>query len=795
MAVWAATDGNQARSWYAMTVDDRGVPRSPATRVDRAAEQIGVVVVRPIHSGFIAINSAKDGQREQLGALLLTGGPPLTGRHIPLGAAAGPVLWLEAFETPRGALALWAVSNGRRGADLYAAELPEGAAAVSAAPRLVIKDASAWQAVKLGDAIGIATVTARDKSSTGTVEVSILDERGAPRGTATKVLTQPTAAFDLDMAAVGERWVLGWSDHGDVESRVSAAAVDRNGKLSQPPRAATPPFGEQALIRIVPGVSGGPVHLVWESLAESSLAGRTVHVAELNADASVGTARGTIQLAAQDGTVPELSGTASGIAALTLAPLCAGKAACAAEPSVPTYVELDRSFQVVASEPLRLDVLRGEPAPLGWGLTCMRSRCIALAALGTAPAPVFGVALERRSNAWQPAGGPRVGGPPPRPLELRAIARSEPLSDIDVARVGKRTLLASVTYFDPTIPYERLKSPAPDGRLDPVRAELMVRAFTDDGRAETPQPISVRARSLGGVTIAPAADREEALVGWAALDNGQPEVFVTLVAGDGRKLSQRMLTRRKGDVSDVTAAAVPDGYVVAWVDERHGDPELYAARIGRNLQRIGAEQRLTTSAGAASGPALLVRGAEVLVVWADARDAEQPGSADLYARRLKVADASPLAAEARLTTTQPHSHSAALAAWGDAAALAWVESRDTSEAADVDAPEVRVAVIGSDVATLERITPIRPNAGTPQSVALDCAPDGCNIVMAVELAGRSELQATRIGQNGATSARTLSSLADPGAGEVPPALWGNQLFYADGGDGGARLRRMLVSWQ
>src|SRR6185436_2596475 len=109
------------------------------------------------------------------------------------------------------------------------------------------------------------------------------------------------------------------------------------------------------------------------------------------------------------------------------------------------------------------------------------------------------------------------------------------------------------------------------------------------------------AHSIGGVALA-AGDpaKKEALLVWAAIDNKQPQVFATALDKTGKKLLQKMITRRTGELSDVAVAFAGDGYLLSWIDERNGDPELYAAKLNRLLQRAGPERRLTSSKGAAT---------------------------------------------------------------------------------------------------------------------------------------------------------------------------------------------------
>ena len=61
------------------------------------------------------------------------------------------------------------------------------------------------------------------------------------------------------------------------------------------------------------------------------------------------------------------------------------------------------------------------------------------------------------------------------------------------------------------------------------------------------------------------------------------------------------MTSSKGDASDVALARAGDGWLVAWVDARDGNGEVYAARLRQELlQRVGREERITNATGDAS---------------------------------------------------------------------------------------------------------------------------------------------------------------------------------------------------
>ena len=134
-------------------------------------------------------------------------------------------------------------------------------------------------------------------------------------------------------------------------------------------------------------------------------------------------------------------------------------------------------------------------------------------------------------------------------------------------------------------------------RIRPPHLRHFISSAVDTARQAC--SISLRARSLAGVALAPGRHGEaEALLVWSAIDQRQPQVFLTLVSATGKKLRQKMLTRSPGEVSDIAAVNVGDGWLVAWVDERSKDPEVYVTRVNRQLVRAGPEHRLTRSPGA-----------------------------------------------------------------------------------------------------------------------------------------------------------------------------------------------------
>ncbi len=602
MVVWAAAEGN-GRSWYGVVLDTSGKPGG-VTKLGAAPSEVGLAVLEPSSKDFVLLYTSHDGERTIIDALTISASAKAAAPPKRVAEVTGEVIWIDLVATTRDSLALWAVRR-QKGADLFASALSQSGSVE------VVTGVTAWQSAPFGDAAAIGIVSGGDARG-GKVDLVTLDFSGKTRER-TAVSSSPTAEADLDMVGVGSGLLFAFTDRRDVDEHVYVAAVDASGKVVAAPAPGPAPLGDQALVRLVPAFRDQQVaYLAWEDLGSRPEAGRTIRVAKLSNAAKLGAERAEIRHYAPD-SVPELTASQDGLAALTLAPSCAKAADCAQAPRVATFVELDQAMAVKTSEPLRVGALGGEAPELSWGLSCARSPCRVLGAQASDPAPIYWVELSKTGIDWQPAARRVAKQPPPRPTYVRAIAQADPIADMSATRLDGATLAAWVTDFDPNAPWQRLTKPAPDGRFDPVRATLGVRAIPDGKDPLPAETISIRARSLGGVAIrAGAGDSKEALVAWTALDNKIPQVFVTVVDAHGKKLRQRMLTRAPGEKSDVALAAVGDGWVVAWADERNNDPEVYAVRVNRFLQAAGPEKRITNAKGTAADIRLLAREKDVI---------------------------------------------------------------------------------------------------------------------------------------------------------------------------------------
>ncbi|MCA9647719.1 MAG: hypothetical protein H6718_22420 [Polyangiaceae bacterium] len=800
MAIWAAHK-ESGTAWFSQALDPRGQPRGKVHELGAAAGEIGLATVRPVGEakaggnlkakGFVMLYSEKSAAEETINLLAVGPGGELASGPMALTRAADSVLWLSSVPTKRGALALWAV-RGSGKAELWAADLSDTSGKQGA---VFSKTARAWQAVPFSGGAAVAWIEAGSAAgSNGPVMLAFLDEQGTVKGKPLQVSGTASAQLDLDLTVSANGLVIGWSDSKNLEPRVQLALVDAQGKLLAGPVANLPGAGEQALVDLLAPAQGlGTAYAVWETPGLSSERDRWLEVASLTSDLKPDK-RAKLRVVGAD-TTPELVATNAGIAALTLAENCPEEVeSCDDADLLPTFVRLDSKLEVVASEPLKTNELP-KGINIAWGLSCPRESCFALAADNQNPAQLFSVELAPTGTAYRAAAEAWTPESPPRLETNQALAISDPLSDVAAVKQGSGSLVAWLTFFDPTTPYTRRTTPAPDGRFDPVRALLKVRSVASDGTPGAVETISYRARSMGGVALSAGDPKgNDALLVWSALDNKVPQVFLTLLGAGGKKTKQQMLTRAPGEVSDVGAGFVPDsalgagGWIVGWVDERHGDPEVYAARIGKGLQRIGPDRRVTSVTGAATDVRVLPRGDKAWLVWSEARDSAAAGVADIFVATLKSATAEPLPGQRALAKTKGHSHSPAVALAGEKPVVAWLE-----EGAEAG---VRVAVL-SDSGASERDPLVieLPDAARPTSLSIECDGQLCHGVVSAARGAASELYGFTVRPPTAVvKVRRLARLEGPSEQTAAPALQGNGLFFADQREGRGFLRLAEVTW-
>ena len=790
LALWASVL-DDTRYWYARPLSSNGEASGDVVLLGEAPSELGLVTVRPLRDGFARLSSHKTNDGELVTLTLLSKTGALVAGPTSLGRSSKAVLWVEAIANAHGATVLWAASGAGR-AEIWSVEVTPKAE-LTAPARLLARDVGAWQAVSFGKGIALAVTHVGKGNTHGPIEVSLLN--GAEAAAPILVNPQISADLDLDIASLGDRLVLAWSDHRGGENRVFSAAIDNGGKLIAAAAPATPPLGEEAVLRVIAPAEGSTRgYLAWEALDAQSASYRTFQVAEFQANGRVSSPRGLFEYWKMDGSMPEIAASQRGVSVLTLAPVCERDAECTkAAPIAPVLVEFGADFGIRSTEPL-WPVGGAVPSSLAWNLTCPNTACFALTAQNGVPSPVALTRLEHISDTYRSPAQRVELPPPPRIIGDEALAETAPLSQIALTQTNAGVLLGWLTDFDPTTPWVKLKKPTADGRFEPLRARLDLQGFAASAPF-TPlaaaENLSLRAHSLGGIALSSGPEQKDTLAAWAGLDGGRPQVFLTLVDKTGKKLSQRMLTHKSGDLSDVALAAAGTEYLVAWVDERSGDPELYATRVNHALNHTTPEQRITQAPGAATDLSLVATNSGALAVWADARDGEQPGTADIYATALRTSDANRGAAELCLQKTHSHSFAPTARAYGPGALVAWLES--ASERTEGEPAHVSFAVLDEAGRLVGNVQNVNVGSGTPVAVGLDCVQQVCHALVSVDQNGRGELYSIAFRAGKLENPVRIRS-SNNAASSVAPIVHGSDVYITEVQQGVARLRHLQLEW-
>ncbi|WP_438025973.1 hypothetical protein [Sorangium sp. So ce233] len=879
--------------WRTRVLGADGAPRGDVTEVGPAAADVPVAALRAGPQGYIAawIEQTEGGRAVRVLALDPAGKP--TGPASLVAQTAEDITWLEVLPNATGALVLWEMprevqdsaaqdSVDRVDVVMTVVAQGKGAAIKPTAPASVARAVLGWNAVATERGAAVALVLppagppargerkparkadaedAPGASKLGSIALLEIDAAGKVSAPVT-VSPEPTAQIDLEVASVGGRYLLTWTDERDIDSAVFVAAVEPGGKVAVAPRQATPPSGEQALVSLVApsAEGGGRALLAWEDLlrprggeggwADARGEGRLIHLASVGPDGALSAERAGLVFSASG--PPDLVADGDGFAAVTLAPAALKASRGEAAPPVwPTFVRFGPDLSVRAAEPVRaapFAATDGVPY-LVRGLSCHKGACATLASAAAgapaqqggagrgagaagaagARAPLALVSLPVRESAWRAPAFREDKDPPPRATAVRALVEGDHIARVAAAELdGGAALAAWVTYF-----VEGASDRAPRGQ--DLSATLAVRAASPGGPGKL-NVISQKASSLGGVAIAAAppapadakgkggAAQGESVLAWVARERGETQVYVTKLDATGAKVAQKKLTtapRKKqgGAASEASDVAIAydgaGGFIVAWVDSRDGNAEVYAARIDRALNRTLPDRRITNAPLDAAEVQIAVRGQEAWLVWSDARPAggaaaggavEPSGEAsgDIFLARLDVKTLQRIGDESRLHASPEHSRSPVLAPLEGGALVGWVDevagggaSAGGGAAAGGHARFVRLDSGGA--AQGAPLAVAAPDGAGVSSVALACD-KVCRGVLASAPGDSVVLNAFTLapGEAAAPSLKPLAWLTGSASQDVSPVFAGRSgasLFFADDSVSGAgRVRWMTIAW-
>jgi len=845
--------------WKTRLVSNDGTPKAEALDVAPVATNVAIAALRASGDGYLAAWIEPVAKNSAIKLMALDAAGKALGPPALVLQATDEVSWVEILPNDtKGALLLWETPRDER-SDLTLVPVVGGKP--QGAPRAAVRDALQWEAAATSKGAAIAFVAAAQPgaggggganteeatgSKTGRVLLVEVDAGGAAAAPVV-VSADPTAHADVEIVEIGGKHLLAWTDARSLDANVMLAVVGPGGAITAPPRKATAPLGEQALVALV-AAPGGPGEapsdralLAWEDLLAAPREGRVIRLATVGSDGAVSKERASMILTASSG-APDLAATKDGFAAVTLAPASLSSSKPAAEGAEearvwPTYVRFGPDLRVLAAEPIRSEPFAKNPTDpflpyLVRGLSCQGDTCTALALGAGTPMPLAIVPLPVRESRWDPPARREPEEQLPRATGATALHAGDHMSKVTGADFPSGgSLVAWVTYH--------LEAPDGDakGKADEALATLGVTSIAAQGAPGKTVVLSTRAVSIGGVAVAPApapkdakTKADEAAVAWVAREkSGEAQVFVTKVGPGGEKLGQKKLTvvprkKREGVPSEssdvaiafapsaapaqggakVTAADTGDGWIVAWVDTRDGNAEVYVAKVDRTLKKVVPDRRVTTAPGDSAEVQIAVRGREAWLVWSDARANADEGTGDIYLARLDTRTLVKVGEETRLFASAGHSRSPVFAPSPEGLLVAWIEEAVGPDKQGAGEGGVRIAALDEKGQVRGAPVLVRGEEGAAvSSVALSCGAGAarglCRGVLASAVGETQVLGAFEVSPGApAGPLKTLAALGGGTTQDVSPSLSGpgaSSLFFADNAvNGSGRVRWMTLAW-
>jgi hypothetical protein len=769
LVAWVTAAEGQGRRVVGVSLAGNGEPRGPEKLIAAAPLETNMLVVKTMRGaapGFVVAWTSLTDRGEALHAVVTGEDGTPRGKPIELARTTDDIVWVDVVATDLGAVCLWAEDTRGNDANIVAASLDTDGK-VRGVPARVARGVTGWQATEVPGGVGVSTVVTAANARGGVLSYQKLDAQAHTQGEPVVIAPKPTVSGDMEVVRDAHRVVFAWTDRTGDEPQIAAASLGDDGKV-EAPRKVVEGRGGAGLLRLSAGDHGAG--MLWESPVHHGKADSIkVHIARIGADLAPDGRAASLECAGEER--PELAAIGAGFAVASRTRDCTLDASC---PSVASVVRLDGDLSVVQRESLGFS---GDPASIAWDLSCGTNACYALAASGPSPSRVRSVTVNARDNALVKAEAPAPAPDPLRVSDVAAIVSGESVADLAAAKVGDATILAML-------------SSKPDAKAGQVLTTRVLEA------ASAPVVLSTRALAVGGVAIAPAEKPEDgAAVAWVARENGDPEVHVTHIDKKGKRTNDVQLTTTKGDASDVAIAWAGGGWIVAWVDGRDGNGEVYATKVGPDLNRIAREERITNAPGDASGLVALARGDLVWLAWGDSRESPKDGTADVFLTAVKMRDAKKVEPERRLLATAPNSRSPQLALTDDGMQIAWIEESpmgfESPNAAGRGAMWATLDAQGKTV-----LGPVKlplAGEGAPTAVALEPASPP-RAVIARSGADSIALDGVILGQS--PRAVPLLTLDGPPSMDVTLLLHGGVLFFNDDGPAVSdkRARRARIDW-
>lgn len=798
--------GESPRRWISQPIAPDGSPASSPKQAADAPKDLSFAVLRSNDAAgvFVGVWTGEGAASQSLQAVVLRADGTPVRDPIAIVDGVRPVLWAEAIPVRDGFITLWAEQNKGR-ARLLARKL-SATGTLDSEVSVVEEEALAWQAEAIPSGAAVAVTRAgTDATSLGRVALRLVGADARPTGEAIALTDQPTAQLDVDLARVGDSLQIAWTDRRETDSRVWIAVTDLKGALRGPAHGVLPPRGDQALIDLVPPANPTSAKslLIIDELPHAQQESSDASLALIDEQGAAVGITSHLTVAADSLADLAATGVPNGFIVLSRSRDCSAAEDTSEPLFVPWFLRFGADQAVAVGSPLRLVKGPNGTPPAAWAPGCIGSACYAIGADTGNPATVVTIRLQDRPAGCALPLRPSTDAHGARLVLTRAVHSSEePMSGVAGTNLGSSSLVAWVTHHvtAPGTPERKAPPGTPGDPSKPLEAEVGVRAFAASGEPVAAHAIvSLRAYSAGGVALSPGGTpTSEACLAWVARDNGDPQVFLTKIGQDGSRKAQRMLTRAKGDASDVAIERVKNGWVVAWVDGRDGNGEVYAMRVDDLLRPAGPEVRVTNAPGDASEVSLVAVGNDVIATYSDARAAPDGGVGNPYFRRLNATTLAPVGEERRLARSQLHARAPKLVRVGDGLIAFWLEVGVPGASADSqDHPGVHIVQIEpASGQAMFAPTIMVPERGEATGFTVQCDDARCTGTMSAD-SGTSP-QLLMFTWSPITKSATVAHIANlggPPGMDVAAAVLGTTLFYGDVGVAGDnRLRRATVQW-
>jgi hypothetical protein len=315
--------------WKTRLVSNDGTPKAEALDVAPVATNVAIAALRASGDGYLAAWIEPVAKNSAIKLMALDAAGKALGPPALVLQATDEVSWVEILPNDtKGALLLWETPRDER-SDLTLVPVVGGKP--QGAPRAAVRDALQWEAAATSKGAAIAFVAAAQPgagggsganteeatgSKTGRVLLVEVDAGGAAAAPVV-VSADPTAHADVEIVEIGGKHLLAWTDARSLDANVMLAVVGPGGAITAPPRKATAPLGEQALVALV-AAPGGPGEapsdralLAWEDLLAAPREGRVIRLATVGSDGAVSKERASMILTASSG-APDLAATKDG---------------------------------------------------------------------------------------------------------------------------------------------------------------------------------------------------------------------------------------------------------------------------------------------------------------------------------------------------------------------------------------------------------------------------------------------------------------------------------------------------